>query len=128
MTAGGAARARGGSPWTSASEKPPPRSITETRTAGRGAPDLRGLWQVTEIEVDGVSDPNHRVLGHIQRIEQCGDRLVRGVVEDGVHVLRPVGLGLEVTRRRDGEEMVWQYLGVTARLARLGPPERGLPR
>jgi hypothetical protein len=32
--------------------------------------------------------------------------------EAGVLVLRPVGLlGVEVTRRRDGEEMVWSYAG-----------------
>ncbi len=32
--------------------------------------------------------------------------------EDGVHVLRPVGLpGVEVTRRLDGDELVWSYAG-----------------
>lgn len=41
--------------------------------------------------------------------------------EDGVHVLRPHGLDLgtgpiEVRRRRDGEHLVWDYLGFTARL------------
>jgi hypothetical protein len=35
--------------------------------------------------------------------------------EDGVHVLRPVGLPIEVTRRLDGEQMVWTYLGFTSR-------------
>jgi len=30
--------------------------------------------------------------------------------EDGVHVLRPVGLpGVEVTRRLDGDQLVWDY-------------------
>lgn len=121
----------------------------------QGAPDLRGIWQVTEVEANGTLDPSHRAIGHVQRIEQCGDRLVvtgGGVIhdmrcdgteangvhdvaeldkttritvvasyEDGVHVLRPVGLDIEVTRHRDGEEMVWQYLGFTARLTRLGP-------
>ena len=100
----------------------------------------------------------------MQRIEQCGDRLVvtgGGIVhdmrcdgteehgvhdvaefdrqtpitvvasyEDGVHVLRPVGFPIEVTRRREGPDMVWDYLGFTARLRRIGrrrrsPPERG---
>ena len=93
----------------------------------------------------------------MQRVEQCGDRLVvtgGGVVhdmrcdgttehgvhdvaefdkqteitvvatyEDGVHVLRPVGLPIEVTRRRDGDDMIWDYLGFTARLQRIDPPE-----
>ena len=115
-----------------------------------GAPDLRGHWKVVEVEVDGVKDPNHPVLGHEQRIEQCGNRLVvtaAGIIHDmrcdgteangvhdvaefdkatpitvvasyenGVHVLRPVGIPIEVTRRREGDEMVWQYLGFTARL------------
>ena len=36
--------------------------------------------------------------------------------EDGVHILRPVGLPIEVKRRRDGEQMVWDYVGFTARL------------
>jgi len=119
-----------------------------------GAPDLAGLWQITEVERDGVVDPEHRARGMVQRIEQCGDRLVvtaGGVVhdmrvdgtgangvndvaeldyatpitvvatyEDGVHVLRPVGLPIEVTRRRDGDQLVWTYLTFTARLHRIG--------
>jgi hypothetical protein len=39
--------------------------------------------------------------------------------EDGVHVLRPVGLPIEVTRRLEGEHLVWTYLGFTARLERV---------
>lgn len=115
-----------------------------------GAPDLRGTWKVVEVLVDGQADPAHRALGAIQRIEQCGNRLVvtaSGIVhdmrvdgteehgvhdvaevdkttaitvvatyEDGVHVLRPVGVPIEVKRWRDGPYMWWQYLGFTARL------------
>jgi hypothetical protein len=126
-----------------------------------GAPDLRGLWRVVEVDVGDQPDPSHRALGHVQRIEQCADRLVvtaGGVVhemrndgteangvhdvaeadkttpitvvasyEDGVHVLRPVGLPVEVTRRRDGDDLIWTYLGFTARLERLGPPEMDAP-
>ena len=95
----------------------------------------------------------HPVLGHVQRVEQCGDRLVvtgGGVVHDmrcdgteehgvhdvaefdyttpitvvasyggGVHVLRPVGLPIEVRRWREGDDMLWQYVGFTARLERV---------
>jgi len=39
--------------------------------------------------------------------------------ENGVHVLRPVGIPIEVTRRLDGDEMVWSYVGFTARLRRI---------
>jgi hypothetical protein len=47
-----------------------------------GAPDLRGLWQVVEVTVAGEAAPNHPVSGRVQRIEQCGDRLV--VTADGI--------------------------------------------
>jgi hypothetical protein len=43
--------------------------------------------------------------------------------EDGVHVLRPVGIPIEVRRWRDGADMRWQYVGFTARLERIGPPD-----
>jgi len=46
--------------------------------------------------------------------------------EDGVHVLRPVGLpGVEVTRERDGDQVVWTYVGFEARLERVDPPVCG---
>ncbi|MDQ1481217.1 MAG: hypothetical protein QOI44_2078, partial [Actinomycetota bacterium] len=95
-----------------------------------GAPDLRGMWTVTDVEVDGAPAPKtHRSYGHFERVEQCGDRLVvtaGGVIHDmrcdgteahgvhdvaefdfktpisvvatyenGVHVLRPVGIDVE---------------------------------
>jgi hypothetical protein len=126
-----------------------------------GAPDLRGLWQVVEVSANDDVIPDHRALGHLQRIEQSGDRMVvtaGGVIhdmrcdgtsehgvhdvaefdkqteitvvatyEDGVHVLRPVGTPIEVTRRRDGADMVWDYVGFRARLRRLGPPDMQPP-
>ena len=122
-----------------------------------GAPDLRGVWQVVEVQAGGEVVEHHPALGHMQRVEQSGDRLVvtgGGVIHDmrcdgtvehgvcdvaefdkqtpitviatyehGVHVLRPVGIPIEVTRRRDGAGMTWDYLGFTARLQRLAPPE-----
>ncbi len=122
-----------------------------------GAPDLRGVWQTVDVEIDGVVQPGHPALGHVQRVEQAGDRLVvtgGGVIhdmrvdgtlegavrdvaefdkqteitvvatyEDGVHVLRPQGMPIEVRRWRDGDHMRWQYVGFVARLRRLGPPE-----
>ncbi|MDH4171530.1 MAG: hypothetical protein OEW42_18265 [Acidimicrobiia bacterium] len=47
-----------------------------------GAPDLRGIWRVVGPERDGEPNP---VDGAIQRIEQCGDRIVitsGGVIHD----------------------------------------------
>lgn len=129
---------------------PPPILDGCTTPVVDGAPDLRGWWEVVEVVVDGEVVESHAALGHRQRIEQCGDRLVvtgGGIVhdmrcdgteehgvhdvaefdkttpitvvasyEDGVHVLRPVGLTIEVRRWRDGEAMIWEYLGFTARL------------
>ena len=43
-----------------------------------------------------------------------------GVDVDGVHVLRPVGLPVEVRRRREGDQLVWDYVGFTARLDKIG--------
>jgi hypothetical protein len=140
---------------------PPPVLAACTEPLVAGAPDLRGLWRVVAVEVEGHVVPDHRALGHLQRIEQCGNRLVvtaGGVVhdmrcdgteangvhdvaeldhatsitvvatyEDGIHVLRPVEIPIEVTRRLDGEAMIWTYLGFTARLERLGPPEMAPP-
>lgn len=41
--------------------------------------------------------------------------------EDGVHVLRPVGVPIEVRRWLEGEQMVWDYAGAfTACLERIG--------
>ena len=122
-----------------------------------GAPDLGGFWQTVEVLVGGKPVADHPGLGHVQRVEQAGDRLIvtgGGVVhdmrcdgtlvsgvhdvaemdkatridvvatyEDGVHVLRPQGRAIEVKRWRDGADMMWQYVGFTARLRYLGPPE-----
>jgi hypothetical protein len=133
---------------------PPPVLGACVEPLSDGAPDLRGTWRVVSVEVDsGPAPETHPVFGHVERIEQCGDRLVvtgGGIVHDmrcdgtvehgvhdvmaldfttpisavatyeaGVHVLRPVGLPIEVTRRLDGDQLVWTYLGFTARLERV---------
>jgi hypothetical protein len=109
-----------------------------------GAPDLRGLWMTEALEINGVPPPpEHGLWRHVERIEQCGNRVVvtsTGVIhdmrcdgtvengvndvsaisfqpirvvarfEDGVHVLRPVGIaGFVVTRELDGDALVWRY-------------------
>jgi hypothetical protein len=139
-------------------EAPPPVLAGCAQPLVDGAPDLRGWWRVVEVEVNGVADPRHRALGHLQRVEQCGDRLVvtaggithdmrcdgterNGVhdvaefdkatpitvvasYESGVHVLRPVGLPVEVRRWRDGPHLCWSYLGFTARLDLVAPVDQ----
>jgi hypothetical protein len=79
-------------------EMPPPilAGCDEPLTAG--APDLRGLWRVVHVDwkLGDAPDPNP-VADHIERIEQCGDRIcitstgiihdmrADGTVERGVH-------------------------------------------
>jgi hypothetical protein len=132
---------------------PPPVLAGCTEAIVEGAPDLRGVWRVTAVSGADGEIADHPALGHVQRIEQHGDRIVitaSGVIhdmrcdgteengvhdvaefdkqtvihviatyEEGVHVLRPIGLDIEVTRQRDGADMIWNYIGFTARLERL---------
>jgi hypothetical protein len=136
--------------WT---EMPAPILAGCTEPIVADAPDMRGTWRVTSVEVDGVDQPAHPAIGKVQRIEQAGDRVIvtaSGIVHDmrcdgteahgvhdvaefdritpitvvatfehGVHVLRPVGLPIEVTRRIDGTQLVWNYVGFAARLERI---------
>jgi hypothetical protein len=135
-------------------EMPPPVLASCSTPLVDEAPDLRGLWRVVAVEIDGEpAASDHPMFDHMQRIEQCGDRLVvtaGGVVhdmrcdgteehgvhdvaefdfrtpitvvatyEERVHTLRPVGLPIVVTRRLDGDTLVWRYLTFTARLERV---------
>jgi hypothetical protein len=104
---------------------------------------MRGTWRaVSVLWKQGPAPDPDPVLDHVERIEQCGDRVCvtsTGVIhdmradgtaehgvndvsqtgepitvvctfEDGVHVLRPVGMPrVEVTRRLDGDQLVWDY-------------------
>jgi hypothetical protein len=137
-------------------EMPPAVLGACTEPLVAGAPDLRGTWRTIAAERDGAAvPPGDRVYGHVQRIEQCGDRIVitaGGVVHDmradgteangvhdvaefdftteitvvaayegGVHVLRPVGFPIEVTRHLDGDRLIWNYLGTRVTLERVHP-------
>ena len=146
--------------WTGAFPAPILAGCTEPLAPG--APDLRGMWRVVDVRTPDGPVADHPALGHLQRIEQCGDRLVvtaGGIVHDmrcdgteehgvhdvaefdkqtpitvvatyerGVHVLRPVGLPVEVTRRLEDGEMVWDYVGFTARLQRVDTAEADTER
>src|SRR4051812_48978310 len=115
-----------------------------TESLMEGAPDLRGTWKTLRAERSGSPVPvGDRIYSYVERIEQCGDRIVdcgggtiadaradgtevNGVhdvsafdyatpisvvatYEDGVFVLRPVGMpGIKVTRRLDDDgRMIW---------------------
>lgn len=77
---------------------PPPVLARCTEPLVEGAPDLRGIWKAVAVERDGVLVPTSDPLyGYVERIEQCGDRIVDmgggtiadgradGTAENGVH-------------------------------------------
>jgi hypothetical protein len=132
---------------------PPPVLAGCTEPLVAGAPDMRGVWRVESVEWNGDAPTPDPIAAHVERIEQCGDRVcitAEGIIHDmradgtvengvhdvaavggrpisvvctfeaGVHVLRPVDMpGVEVTRRLDGDELVWTYGPMfTARLVR----------
>ncbi len=136
--------------WT---EMPPPVLANCTDALVADAIDMRGSWKVVRVVVNGLDDPQHKVMGEEQRIEQCGNRVIitsGGIIHDmradgteeggvhdvagadkttpitviatfenGVHVLRPVGLPVEIRRRVEGQQLVWEYAGFTAHLDRV---------
>jgi hypothetical protein len=64
---------------------PPPILAGCTEPIHPDAPDLRGLWQAVRVERDGRVLTEHRLNDHVERVEQCGNRVVitsEGVVHD----------------------------------------------
>ncbi len=57
-------------------EMPPPVLAACTQPIAPGVPDLRGIWQAHTVEQGGVPLPDHPLHRHVERIEQCGDRVV----------------------------------------------------
>ena len=76
---------------------------------------------IHDMRADGrVEDGVHDVM----QSDFTTPIVVAASFEDGVLVLRPDGLpGVEVCRRRDGDDVVWQYHTLfTARLRRVDTP------
>jgi hypothetical protein len=67
-------------------EMPPPVLAECTEAIIAGAPDMRGTWRVKAVEWAGGATPDPNPMAdHVQRIEQCGDRVcitAGGVVHD----------------------------------------------
>jgi hypothetical protein len=57
-------------------EMPPPVLAECDEALVAGAPDLRGVWRAYRVERDGAVLDDHPLMGSVQRIEQCGDRVV----------------------------------------------------
>jgi hypothetical protein len=56
---------------------PPPILAGCTEALAAGAPDLRGLWKVVSVEINGQpASAEHPIHSHVERIEQCGNRVV----------------------------------------------------
>jgi hypothetical protein len=77
---------------------PPPVLARCSEPLAAGAPDLRGIWKTVHAERDGEPVPaDAYVYTHVERIEQCGNRIVDmgggtiadaradGTVANGVH-------------------------------------------
>jgi uncharacterized protein (DUF1330 family) len=57
-------------------EMPAPVLATCTEPLAAGAPDLRGTWKAYSIERDGTPVTGNPLGEHVERIEQCGNRVV----------------------------------------------------
>ena len=57
-------------------EMPPPILAGCTEPLALGAPDLRGMWKAYRVEQAGKLLDEHPLTQHVERIEQCGDRVV----------------------------------------------------
>lgn len=57
-------------------DMPPPVLARCAEPLAAGAPDLRGVWRAVAVEQNGVALTDHPLTKHVERIEQCGDRVV----------------------------------------------------
>jgi len=55
------------------------------------------------------------------------DRHYMTIPDDDNRVLRPIGVPIEVTRRLEGDQLIWSYLGTTVTLERIGGPDSPPP-
>ena len=87
---------------------PPPVLAACTEPLAPNAPDLRGLWKAHAVEGGGQPAPDHPLIGHEERIEQCGNRVVitagrvvhdmraEGTLEHGVKDVAEANLSQEI--------------------------------
>jgi hypothetical protein len=115
--------------WT---EMPPPVLAGCTEPLAPGAPDLRGTWRAVRVERGGEPLPvGSPELDHVERIEQCGDRVVvtssgvvhdmraDGVPEHGVHDVSAVGeVEIHVTASFEDERLVLRPEGIPVEVVR----------
>ena len=122
-----------------------------TEPLAAGVPDLRGVWEVYEGRMKGhverIEQAGNRICittGGLVHDMYCDGTLENGVddigglgggrirvaatFEDGVHKLRPWAKRVvAVTRRLEGDEMLWRYGPFRNKLRRLTEPPLGHP-
>jgi hypothetical protein len=72
-------------------EMPPPVLAGCVEPLAEGAPDLRGTWRAVAVELNGAPVTDHPLARHVERIEQCGDRVVI-TSEPVIHDMRADGV------------------------------------
>jgi hypothetical protein len=80
-----------------------------------------GNGVIHDMRCDGTVEGG---VHDVAEFDKATEITVIATYEDGRHVLRPVGVPIEVIRWREGEFLMWKYLGFTAQMAYLGPADR----
>lgn len=71
---------------------------------------------IHDMRADGTEE---RGVHDVAEFDKTTPIVVVASFEDSVHVLRPVGVPIEVRRWMVEGDLMWQYLGFTARLVRV---------
>lgn len=74
---------------------------------------ITGAGVIHDMRCDGTLE---RGVHDVAEFDKTTPVNVVASYEGGVHILRPDRLDIEVKRWREGAELVWEYLGFTARM------------
>lgn len=77
---------------------------------------ITGGGVVHDMRCDGTLENG---VNDVAEFDKATEIRVAASFEEGVHVLRPEGMPIEVRRWRDGDQLIWEYLGFTARMDRI---------
>ncbi|MCY3849898.1 MAG: hypothetical protein OXF75_03720 [Acidimicrobiaceae bacterium] len=76
---------------------------------------------VHDMRCDGTLEHGVRDVAEFDKATEIN---VAASYENGVHVLRPEGMDIEVRRWREGEHLMWDYAFFVARMRCLGSSDR----
>lgn len=74
---------------------------------------------VHDMRADGTEEGG---VHDVSAADKTTPITVVAAFEDGVHVLRPVGAPVEIRRRIEGDQLIWEYVSFIARLERVDAP------